>query len=320
MVNTLHLSSNPGISLIQSLDGVHRFMGWEGPVASDSGGFQLFSWISDDPSSGRISSDGFQYRLDKGGKKNILTPEKCIQKQFQLGADLMFCLDHCTHPESDPAIQRNSVENTVNWARRCKTEFTQRAQRQECTPLLYGIIQGGEDLGLRNECAEKLLDLDLDGFGFGGWPINSEGGLVEAVAHVAELVPKELPKHALGIGKPENVLRAFSLGYHTFDCTIPTRDARRERLYVLNTPWNSIGLKADSDFYRYLYIGDEKHARDGEPIDPKCNCLCCRKYSRAYLHHLFRLNDSIGLRLATLHNLTFYGDMMERLRVIGFDE
>ena len=131
----------------------------------------------------------------------------------------------------------------------------------------------------------------------------------------------EFLKHALGIGKPENVLRAFSLGYDTFDCTLPTRDARRERLYVLNEPWESVGLE-DFDFYRYLYIGDKRHARDCEPIDSKCDCLCCRKYSRAYLHHLFRVHDSAGYRLATIHNLIGCVDVVWQLyrrRLLGHD-
>ncbi|MFT5366891.1 MAG: queuine tRNA-ribosyltransferase [Candidatus Latescibacterota bacterium] len=306
MVNALHLSSHPGTTVVKQMGGIHSFMGWNRPVMSDSGGFQVFSLIAGNPKSGSISKKGFVYRLDKGGKKQTLTPEKCIQKQFHIGADVMFCLDHCTHPSANLEEQKLSVKHTVAWAKQCRDEFDRRTH-QDGTKL-FGVVQGGMDFDLRRQCVVELAEIGFDGYGFGGWPISDDGALVEAVAWVAELLPDDVPKHALGIGKPENVVRAFRLGYDTFDCTIPTRDARQKRLCVFADSPDRVNL--DADFYRYVYIDDERHARDCEPVDPTCDCLCCKQYSRAYLHHLFEINETLAFRLATLHNLRFYARMM----------
>ena len=309
MVNTLHLSSRPGATVVKQMGGIHSFMGWDKPVMSDSGGFQVFSLIAENPKSGRVSKDGFVYRLDAKHKKQKLTPEKCIQKQFQIEADVMFCLDHCTHPNEDSVAQQQSVTHTINWARRCKDEFERRSK--DAGQLLFAVVQGGEDPDLRRDCVAQLLDIGFDGYGFGGWPIADDGGLVEAVGQVAELLPKDVPKHALGIGKPENVVRAFGFGYHTFDCTIPTRDARNKRLYAFAGDLASLDL-AD-EFYDYVYVGDERYARDNGPIDPTCDGVCCQKYSRAYIHHLFAIGETLALRLATMHNLRFYSRLIDRL-------
>ncbi|MCZ6631827.1 MAG: tRNA guanosine(34) transglycosylase Tgt [bacterium] len=311
MVNALHLSTHPGTSLVKSVGGIHAFMGWDGPVMSDSGGFQVYSLIAENPKSGRISKDGFLYRM--GQKKQVLTPEKCIQKQFQIGADVLFCLDHCTHPDEEEEVQDASVAHTIDWARRCKTAFEQHLDRREGDgprPLLFAVVQGGRSPALRKRCAESLLEIGFDGYGYGGWPVDSDGGLVDEVGLVAELIPDGVPRHALGIGKPENLVRGFQLGYDTFDCTIPTRDARHKRLYVFN---DVLGGDLGPDFYRYLYIDDERYARDRAPLDETCDCLCCGRYSRAYLHHLFQVNDGLAFRLATVHNLRFYARLMAHL-------
>jgi queuine tRNA-ribosyltransferase len=314
MVNALHLSTHPGTSLVASHGGIHDFMGWPHPVASDSGGFQVYSLIKESSNAGTITNKGFNYRLDRGHKKRTLTPEKCIQKQFMIGADIMFCLDHCTHPDDGEETQLQSVKHTVEWARKCKAEFSRQVEQKNLEgdlPLLYGIIQGGENRELREQCAAELLEIGFDGFGFGGWPVDDAGGLVDAVAYVAELIPQELPRHALGIGKPENLIEAFHLGYHTFDCVLPTRDARKKRLYVFEEEPHA-GMRG-TDFYRYLYIEDEPFARDTSPIDPGCDCACCQRYSRAYLHHLFQIGEGSAYRLATLHNLRFYTRLISAL-------
>ncbi|MDA0712109.1 MAG: tRNA guanosine(34) transglycosylase Tgt, partial [bacterium] len=313
MVNALHLASHPGTTVVKQMGGIHDFMGWHKPVMSDSGGFQVFSLIAENPKSGSISKKGFIYRLDPGGKKQNLTPEKCIQKQFQIGADIMFCLDHCTHPNANADEQKQSVAHTVAWAKQCRAEFDRRKDRDGTR--LYAVVQGGMDFDLRRQCAEALLAIGFDGYGFGGWPIADDGALVEAVAWVAELLPDEVPRHALGIGKPENVVRAFRSGYDTFDCTIPTRDARHKRLSIFIDEPDRVNL--DADFYRYIYMEDERHARDSEPVDPTCDCLCCSRYSRAYLHHLFRMNETLAFRLATLHNVRFYARMMAQLAAVN---
>jgi queuine tRNA-ribosyltransferase len=316
MVNALHLAAHPGTAVVAHFGGIHAFMGWDGPVASDSGGFQAFSLVTGSPKLGAVSEHGFTYRLDKAGPKKTLTPEKCIRKQFQLGADILFCLDHCTHPDANPDTQRESVDHTVKWARECKDAFVRELEQrtdQESRPLLFAVIQGGSDGALRRECAERLQEIGFDGYGYGGWPIGDNGQLVDMVAEVAQLVPPEFPKHALGVGKPDNIVRAYRLGYDLFDCTIPTRDARHERLYILTTNERDL-LNKGVDCYRCLNIGDERYVRDSGPINETCDCLCCRTYSRGYLHHLFRVRDAAAQRLATIHNLRTYARLMQGLR------
>jgi queuine tRNA-ribosyltransferase len=316
MVNALHLSAHPGASLIHQVGGIHRFIGWDRPIASDSGGFQVLSLIGADPKGGRVTDEGFTYRLDRGAKKRSLTPEACIRKQMQMGADILFCLDHCTHPKESQDAQAQSVDRTIEWARRCKAEFARRMDRHPpdaIPPRLFAVIQGGDSRDLRARCSEALLEIGFDGYGYGGWPIDQDGRLVESVGHVAEMVPKDIPSFALGIGKPENLLSAFAAGYRLFDCALPTRDARRQRLYTLERPLAEV-QPGDGRWYRYLYVGDERYARDADPVDGSCDCLCCSRYSRAYLHHLFQIGEGSAFRLATAHNLRFYTRLMEHLR------
>jgi queuine tRNA-ribosyltransferase len=291
-------------------------MCWHGPAASDSGGFQVFSLMMQSKKLGSVTRRGFNYRFDKEREKKLLSPEKCIQKQFQLNTDIMFCLDYCTHPEWDNRLQEESVMYTIEWAKRCKEEFMRNLDMRDekrHKPLLFAVIQGGNDHDLRLRCAENLLAIGFDGFGFGGWPVDDEGRLSDMVEYVSELVPGEFPKHALGIGKPGNIVRSFKLGYHLFDCSIPTRDARRKRLFVFKDNPSKTSLDAE-EFYRYLYIQDKKYVRDTDPVDLFCDCICCANYSRSYLHHLFEIEDHLAYRLATIHNLRFYTRLMERLK------
>lgn len=317
MVNVLHLSAHPGAGLLASVGGIHRYMGWPGPIASDSGGFQAFSLARGSRKLCRISDNGFTYQLEKDQPKKSLTPERCIRQQFRLGSDIMFCLDHCTRPDIDFRTQRESLVHTVAWAKRCKQEFDRQMEERggevSGRPLLFAVVQGGDLLDLRRECAERLLEIGFDGFAYGGWPTSENARLLQSVGYVADLIPKEYPKHALGIGKPENVLKAFEFGYDLFDCVLPTRDARYERLFAFTGRLEDL-MPTTESFYERLYMQDEKHARDGGPIEADCDCLCCRRYSRAYLHHLFRLKDPLSVRLATIHNLRFYMRLMKRLQ------
>ncbi len=316
MVNVFHLLVRPGVRTIAEHGGIHRFMNWRGPVAADSGGFQVYSLLTGSPKLGSVTNRGFTYRLEPGGKKIVLTPEKCIQTQFRIHADLLFCLDHCTSLDAPPDEQRRSVEQTVTWARKCRGTYDRWVEQNELErqrrPLLLAIVQGGQDPGLRRECAERLSEIGFDGYGYGGWPVTDDGQLAESVAQVAELTPDDRPRFALGIGKPENLAAAYRLGYHLFDCVIPTRDARHKRLYVFNQPPDRSSL-AGADFYHCLYMQDGKHARDPQPLEDGCDCLCCRGYSRAYLHHLFKIRDGLADRLATLHNLRFYNRLIAAL-------
>ena len=317
MVNALHLSTNPGTSTVAALGGIHRFMGWDGIVASDSGGFQAWSLAHANAKLGSVTDKGFVYRHEKKGAKNLLTPEKCIRHQLELDSDILFCLDQCTHPDESTEVQETSVARTIAWARRCRDEFVARVGgepgdgRAERS-LLFAVVQGGNSPDLRKRCADQLAEMGFDGFGFGGWPVADGGGLTDMVAHVAELLPADTPKHALGIGKPDNIVTAWHAGYQLFDCAIPTRDARRRRLYVTSdNVYNDVNNLAKSSF---LYIEDERHARDDSPIDP---ALSDGGPSRAYLHHLFKIKDSAAERLATKHNLSFYARLIEKLRETG---
>lgn len=316
VVNTLHLSSKPGMTSFTSQHSIHNFMNWDKPIISDSGGFQVFSMIYESKM-GSINAKGFVYQLAKGQKKKNLTPEKCIQLQFQIGADAIYCLDYCTHPDMDLSVQKTSVEYTIQWAKKCKKEYDRLLKEKKKDfkrPLLFAVVQGGNSQELRKQCAEELLNIGFDGFGFGGWPITDTGQLVDMVSYVSELIGPDYPKHALGIGKPENLLSAFRAGYNIFDCVIPTRDARHKRMYVYNNDYNHQQELKGAEFYDYLYMQDEKHMRDQRPIDEYCDCHTCRRYSRSYVHHLFNINDHLAYRLATIHNLRFYSKMLEILR------
>ncbi len=314
MVNALHLSTNPGTSTVAALGGVHRFMGWDGIVASDSGGFQAWSLAHANAKLGSVTDKGFVYRHEKKGPKHLLTPEKCIRHQLELDTDILFCLDQCTHPDDSRDIQETSVARTIAWAKRCRDEYIARVGATPGSdvanrPLLFAVVQGGNSHDLRTRCADQLADMGFDGFGFGGWPIAGDGGLTDMVARVVEMLPESAPKHALGIGKPDNIVAAWQAGYQLFDCAIATRDARRRRLYVTSEySHNSLNNINKSSF---LYVEDERYARDELPLDPQAGD---GGPSRAYLHHLFKIKDHAAERLATKHNLAHYTRLIENLR------
>jgi queuine tRNA-ribosyltransferase len=307
MVNTMHLSRTPGVSLVAKLGGAHSFMGWPGPIAADSGGFQVMSLVAAGKNLARVSRQGFTYRFQPTQEFKQWTPERCLDAQLRLGADIVFTLDYCITTTASAALQAESVELTIEWARQTRKLYDARiAQHPDRPrPLLFAAVQGGSDLDLRKRCVDELLEIGFDGFGFGGWPITDDGQLVEMVGEVAEMLPSGVPKHALGIGSPENVRAAWRAGYTLFDCSLPTRNARRGRLYVCDG-----GARRG---YSVLVATDERWSRDPGPIDESCDCPCCRTVARAYLSHLFRIEDALALRLATLHNLRFYRRMMDAL-------
>jgi queuine tRNA-ribosyltransferase len=243
-----------------------------------------------------------------------LTPEKTIQLQLSYGTDVAICLDDCTHIDAPDEVQQVAVERTIAWAKRCKKEFQRLLEQKKVAeaerPLLFGVIQGGGSQELRLHCAEALLEIGFDGFGYGGWPLDAEGNLlIEMLAYVREIIPPEFPLHALGVGHPPSIVACTRLGYPLFDSAMPTRDARHGRLYVFTTDAGFQG-----DWFGYVYARDDKHIKADRPISPFCDCLCCRRYSLGYLHHLFKIEDSLFLRLATIHNLRFMSQLVERLR------
>ncbi len=313
VMNTFHLMQHPGSSTIQALGGLHRMFGWSRPIFTDSGGFQVYSLIRQNPAHGSLTAKGAIFRPDGSSRKFILTPEKSIQLQIAYGADVLFCLDDCTHVADPPETQRESVKRTIHWARRSKAEFErlveQKGLASEERPLLFAVIQGGGERALRRECAEALLEIGFDGFGYGGWPLDEQGYLLtDLLAYVRELVPPEYPLHALGVAHPANVVACARLGYDLFDGAMPTRDARHGRLYAF------LSDELEGEWFAYTYVHDRKHVKADAPISRFCDCLCCTRYSLGYLHHLFKIGDSLYARLATLHNLRFMVQLTERIR------
>ena len=318
VMNTYHLLVRPGVSTIKALGGLNRFCGWNRPILSDSGGFQVFSLIRENAKYGEIRKHEIVFYPDNGGGKMLLTPEKCIQAQFAFGSDIMMCLDYCTHPDDPPEVNELSVSRTIEWARRCRSEYDKliaaRGNPSARRPLIFGIIQGGGDVMQRRLCAKALIDIGFDGFGFGGWPLDGEGKLlVDILRETADLMPGHLPKYAMGLGRPEEIVSLVDMGYTLFDCVIPTREARHGRLYLFDEDISPAMLRAGR-FYRFYYIADDKHFRDDSPVSVGCDCHLCRHYSRAYLRHLYKVGDSLAYRLATIHNVRFYSRLMELLR------
>ncbi|WP_235871215.1 tRNA guanosine(34) transglycosylase Tgt [Pseudomonas aeruginosa] len=313
VMNSYHLLSKPGLSVLRDFKGIHAFAGWDKPILTDSGGFQVFSLIRENPKNGEIRKNEIIFRPDGGKGKVILTPEKSIASQFTYGSDVMMCLDYCTHPDDSYETNIFSVEVTIDWAKRCKREYERQLLMRkippEKRPLLFAIIQGGSFFDLRDKCADALKEIGFDGYGFGGFPVNGQGELVEDIlAYTASLMPNETPKYAMGLGKPDGVVSCYKMGYNLFDCVIPTREARHNRLYVFDEESD------DTLKYRHYYILDEEHIREKTPISKQCDCLTCRNYTRAYLYHLYKVGDSLGYRLATIHNLRFYTQLMEKLQ------
>ncbi|MBX3012128.1 MAG: tRNA guanosine(34) transglycosylase Tgt [Caldilineaceae bacterium] len=321
VMNTFHLMQNPGSSTVQALGGLHTMCGWPHPILTDSGGFQAYSLIRQNANYGRLTNDGIHFQPDGAQRKFQLTPEKCIQLQMSYGADILMCLDDCTHVDDPAETQQLSVARTIAWAKRCRQEFDRLVKQKKLTeterPLLFGVVQGGGSKELRQECAEALLRIGFDGYGYGGWPLDANGELLtEILAYTRDLIPPEFPMHALGVGHPANIAACVAMGYGIFDSALPTRDARRGRLYTFtseNAQPSAPPSAQQPDWFRFLYLTDDKYIKSKEPISPYCDCLTCQHYSRGYLNHLYTANEAAFMRLATLHNLRFMMQLMARL-------
>jgi queuine tRNA-ribosyltransferase len=325
VMNVFHLMQKPGSSTIQALGGLHRMAGWDGPILTDSGGFQAYSLIRQNPKAGSLTDAGIRFQPEGAGRPFQLTPEKCIQLQMSYGADILVCLDDCTHVDDAYAEQQAAVTRTIRWARRCKEEFErllgQRRPRRERgdtaapRPLLLAVVQGGGYEDLRRQCAEALLEIGFDGYGYGGWPLDRNNQLLrEMLALTRALIPPEFPVHALGVGQPQNVVECAAMGYQTFDSALPTRDARSGRLYAFTTDPQRPGFQPRGRWYEYVYVEDKKHIKAAGPVDAFCDCHTCARYSLGYLHHLQKIGDTLYARLATIHNLRFMIRLLDVLR------
>lgn len=311
VVNTYHLFLQPGMEIIKKAGGIHKFMNWKNPILSDSGGYQVFSLIHKNPKMGKITEDEVIFKSPLDGKKHTLTPEKAIEIQFDLGVDMMVVLDDPPPNSYSKKKTLAAVERTIRWAKRCKVEYKKQTEKRKISakdkPLLFGVIQGGEYLDIRKYCAEELIKIGFDGYGFGGRHLDKDGNFMEEmVRQTARFIPEKSLRFALGVGTPEDIVKLYSFGWDMFDCVIPTREGRHGRLFL----WKE---KGGGLSYETINITNEKHGADFSPVDAKCACMLCKNHTRSYLNHLFRLRDPLGGRLAAVHNLKFYMELMNKL-------
>lgn len=309
VVNTFHLFLQPGLAVIKKAGGLHKFMNWSGPLLADSGGYQVFSLIHKNQKLGEISDERVLFRSPLDGSRQELSPEKSIEIQFELGVDLMVCLDDCPPNDFSRPELEEAVTRTITWARRCKKEYERQLKKRGLSsfnrPLLFAVIQGGAELDLREHCARELVKIGFDGYGFGARPVDREGKFLEEVLRqTAAFIPPTALRFALGIGTPEDIRRCLAMGWDMFDCVIPTREGRHGRLF----------LAKDKEKYQTININNAKFAKDFTKINPRSKIRELQKFSRAYLHHLFKVNEGLGQRLATLNNLEFYQARLARYR------
>ena len=294
LANTYHLFLRPGHRLVAELGGLHRFMGWDGPILTDSGGYQVWSLAA----LRTISEAGVRFRshLD-GGAEHLLTPELAVEIQHALGADVLHPLDECLPHPATHAETEASLERTLGWARRSQAaHLAGRRPGQAC----FGIVQGGMYADLRARAVEATCALSFDGYALGGFAVGEPAGLmVELVGRTADRLPAAQPRYLMGVGRPVDLVHAVEAGIDLFDCVLPTRHARTGQLFTRQ------GL---------VVIRHAAHARDPEPLDPTCPCQACRHFSRAYLRHLFLARELTVYRLLTLHNLTYYLGLMAEMR------
>jgi queuine tRNA-ribosyltransferase len=289
LANTYHLFLRPGHRTIEKLGGLHRFMGWRRPILTDSGGFQAFS-MGDLV---RIDDDGVRFRSHIDGSGHSLTPELAMEIQAALGSDVAMVLDECPHLPTERARLEQAVERTTAWARRCR-----EAYRGPGVP--FGIVQGGTYRDLRERSASALCRLDFPGYAIGGVSVGEPAASIASIAgFTASLLPEDRPRYLMGVGRPEDLVRAVSGGLDLFDCVMPTRNARNGTLFTSRGPIN---------------IKQSRFREDPRPLDPDCECETCTGYSRAYLRHLFVSGEILGSRLNTIHNVTYYQGLMRRMR------
>jgi queuine tRNA-ribosyltransferase len=288
--NTYHLALRPGDERIAELGGLHKFMGWDGAILTDSGGFQVFS-LAEIRS---MTDDAAVFKSHIDGKLLTLSPEKAIHIQENLGADIAMCLDECPPGGAPPEAMRSAVRRTILWAERCRAAHTRTDQ------ALFAIVQGGTDVGLRTECAEALVPLDFPGYALGGFSVGeTETQMLAALAPSAAALPANKPRYLMGVGRPIDLLNGIAAGIDLFDCTMPTRNGR-----------NASAFTAEGS----LRIRNAKHQRDPGPLESGCDCYTCANFSRGYLHHLFAAGEMLGLTLLSLHNLAYYLRLMREAR------
>jgi queuine tRNA-ribosyltransferase len=297
LANTYHLYLRPGHELIRKLGGLHQFMSWPRAILTDSGGYQVFS-LSE---LRKITEEGVRFRSHLDGSEHLLTPEKAAEIQFALGSDISMVLDECIETPAPRDIAEAALKRTTDWARRARTLFLEQAGRIGNLPQWqFGIVQGATFPDLRRESARQLLALDFPGYAVGGLAVGEPHETTcEMTAEVTSLLPQDRLRYLMGVGRPEQIADYVALGIDMMDCVLPTRAARHACLYT------SEGR---------VLIKNARYAQDQQPVDPHCSCSVCRRYTRAYLRHLFAAGELTGAILATHHNVHFYLDIMRQIR------
>jgi queuine tRNA-ribosyltransferase len=290
LANTYHLTIRPGEKVVKALGGLHKMMGWDGPILTDSGGFQAFSLAS----RSKLTESGVKFRSHLDGRLIDLTPESAVQIQQDLGADVAMCLDVCPALPAEKHVIAEAVSRTVRWAKRCKDAHTRADQS------LFGIVQGGSHADLRARCAEDLVSLDFDGYAIGGVSVGeSREDVRKALEVTSPLLPIDKPRYLMGVGRPQDIIDAVATGIDMFDCVLPTRNGRNATCLTAKGP---------------VKMRNAAHKVDTRPIEEGCDCLACRKFSRGYIRHLFMANEMLGPILASIHNLSYLHRLTKQIR------
>lgn len=297
--NTYHMHLRPGDQVVHDLGGLHKFMTWDGPILTDSGGFQVFSLAS----LRKIKEEGVYFASHLDGHKIFMGPEESMRIQSNLGSDICMAFDECVENPSPYQYVKDSVARTYRWLVRCKAE-NERLNQLETTvnpqQMLWGINQGGTYADLRIEHMKQIADLDLPGYAIGGLAVGeSTETMYEIIEAIEPYMPKNKTRYLMGVGTPSNIIEGVARGVDFFDCVMPARNARHAKLFTWSGTRN---------------MKNAKYERDERPIDPECDCPVCRRYSRAYIHHLFKAEEMLAMRLSVMHNLYFYNKLTERIR------
>ena len=297
--NTYHLHLRPGDEVVKALGGLHKMMGWDGPILTDSGGFQVFSLAG----LRKIKEEGVTFASHLDGHRIFMGPEESMRIQSNLGSDIAMAFDECVENPAPYDYVKQSCERTLRWLERCKAEHDRLNAGEDCVnpgQLLFGINQGGTYEDLRIWHMREIAKLDCDGYAIGGLAVGEETAVMYRIIEAVEpYMPKDKPRYLMGVGTPSNIIEGVWRGIDFFDCVMPARNARHGKLFT----WQGA-----------LNIKNEKYKLDTRPIDPACDCPVCRNFSRAYLRHLFKAEEMLAMRLAVMHNLWFYNTLMERIR------
>jgi len=314
LVNTFHLLRLVGTEKTIEAGGIHEYLGWDGAMISDSGGFQVMSIAKKYGGNSTVTDEGVTFTLDD--VDHHFSPEDSILYQMTMGTDLMVVLDDFTPPEATYEEAEETVRRTTLWARRCKEEFvkSQGSELRERRPYLIGVVQGGGYNDLRLRSIKELTEIGFDGYGYGGFPMKNGKFDEEMAKFLADNLPKDTVLYGLGIGKPDDIVKCVNLGWQIFDCVLPTRDARHGRLYVYTAEsMEKINVRKES-FYEFYNPRQALHLEEKIPVSPACDCELCTTLTRAEFAKMWRARDERVLRLATIHNLRFYAILMEKLR------